>query len=768
MARPSTGPGCCLPLLFSLTLFCSAFLLFQVQPMVGKMLLPKLGGTPAVWNACMVFFQAALLAGYAYAHATSKWLGTRGSSLVHLVVLVLPLAVLPVVIGDDAFLSAVGSDNPIGVILAQLTVRVGLPFFVVSATAPLLQRWFADTGHPSAHDPYFLYATSNLASMLALFTYPVVVEPLLPLDEQSSYWMWGYVLFTGLVGVCVATLWAKGEPNAEDSQPIPQVVAEPVNWQRRLKWVFLAFVPSSLLLGCTTYISTDLAPIPLLWIVPLGLYLLTFIIVFAKWPLIPHRLACRLLPMSVLMLVLLLLMVAEIFRGMPIWGLLLIHLLTFFLAALVSHGELARDRPGTEHLTEFFLLMAVGGVLGGMFNALLAPIIFHRTGLTEYPVALVLACFARPIVMGQGNSADSSVRFNVWDVLLPVAVGALAVGMLLLTRMIDLDPGQLRNGLASGLPCLIVYTFADRVPRFGLGIAALLVASSINVDENRLTLERNFFGVVSVLETHTHDGARFRQLIHGNTLHGQMRLDYVEADGRHEPLTYYHRTGPIGVTCEEWFKGKSGKLSVGVVGLGTGSLAYYARPGDVWVFYEIDPAIERIAADPRYFAFLSECRVGVPQVILGDAYLRLQEAPEASFDLLVLDAFSSDAIPVHLMTREAVSRYRSRLKPGGLIAFHISNRYLNLRPILAKLADDGGLVARCWRDTVENDTNQLGKTASEWVIMAEREEYFGQVVWPQGVGKTPDPRWERIRPKPNTPLWTNNFSNLLSALRSVD
>lgn len=756
-----------MPLLFSLTLFCSAFLLFQIQPMVGKMLLPKLGGTPAVWNTCMVFFQAALLAGYAYAHATSRWLGSRRATVVHLVVLLLPLMVLPVIIREDAFRSTAASDNPIALVLVQLTLAVGLPFFVLSTTAPLLQRWFADSGHASARDPYFLYAASNVGSMLALIAYPLLVEPRLPLDQQSLYWMWGYGLFAVLVCVCALTLWVRPASPTPVVELPTQIAAEPVTWRRRLWWVVVALVPSSLLLGCTTYISTDLAPIPLLWIVPLALYLLTFIIVFSRRPPVPHETVCRLLPISVLVLTLVLLVDATNFRGMPFWVILLIHLVTFFLAALVAHGELARDRPEAQHLTEFFLWMSVGGVLGGMFNALLAPILFYRTGLTEYPLALVLACLIRPMSKRMGTQNDSS-RFKPSDVLIPLGVGVLAVALMLLTKTIDLGPGPIRNILAFGLPCLLVFTFADRVVRFGLGIGALLLASSITITEHRLTLERNFFGVVSVRELHSSDGLQFRQLIHGNTLHGQMRLDQVDSCGRHEPLTYYHRTGPIGVVCEKWPKGKPGKLSVGAVGLGTGSLAYYAREGDDWRFYEIDPAIDRIANDQRYFSFLAECRAGVPPVILGDAYLRLQEAAEGSFDLLVLDAFSSDSIPVHLITREALALYRSRLKPGGVIAFHVSNRYLNLRPILARLADDAGMVCRGWRDSPTESEVALGKTESDWVILAAREEDFGEVVWPQGIGNNPDPVWVKLQANPATPLWTNNFSNLLSAVGSGD
>jgi len=757
------------PFLFSLTLFCNAFLLFQVQPIVGKMLLPKLGGTPAVWNTCMVFFQAALLAGYAYAHATSKWLGSRLASLVHLVVLLLPLIVLPVVIGDDAFRTSAASDSPVLLVLGQLTLAVGLPFFVISTTAPLLQRWFSDTGHPSAHDPYFLYAASNLGSMLSLIAYPILVEPQLALDRQSWFWMWGYVLCALLVGMCAMTLRAKPQPHLEASREKP-TVPEALTWKRRVRWIFLAFVPSSLLLGCTTYISTDLAPIPLLWIVPLALYLLTFIIVFAKRPWIPHELACRVLPFSVLVLTLLLVMVVTQVRGLPFWVLLLVHLLALFLTALVAHGELARDRPHAEHLTEFFLWMSVGGMLGGMFNALFAPVIFQRSGLTEYPLALVLACLVRPTPIFRNREGEAPAEpervarqepcppgVNIWDAVMPVLVGLLAVGMWLLTQALDLEPGPARNALAFGLPGLLVFTFADRVTRFGLGVAVLFLVSAINTDEKHLTLERNFFGVVRVVETHSPDGPRFRQMIHGNTLHGQMSLDSVDADGRCEPLTYYHRTGPIGVVCEKWAATRPERVTVGAVGLGTGSLAYYARPGDRWSFYEIDPAIERIAANPNYFSFFAECRAGAPPVVLGDAYLRLQEAPEGSFDLLVLDAFSSDSIPVHLMTREAVTLYRSRLKPGGLMAFHISNRYLNLRPILAKLAEDAGFVARAWRDAPTDEQKKLGKTESEWLIMAAREEDFGTLVQANS-------RWERIEARPDTPLWTNNFSNLLSAL----
>jgi hypothetical protein len=777
------------PFLYSLTLFCSAFLLFQIQPMVGKMLLPKLGGTPAVWNTCMVFFQAILLAGYAYAHATTRLLGPRRQTVLHALVLIVPAATLPIVFREDAFRSDAVVEQPVLLLLAQLTLAVGLPFFVISTTAPLLQRWFAETGHPSAKDPYFLYAASNSGSMLALLAYPALVEPLLPLDRQSLIWALGYGLCSLLIFLCAATLWNRRAPVVTVTpEPPPQAASEPLTWPRRLWWVALAFVPSSMLLGTTTYISTDIAPIPLLWIIPLALYLLTFILVFAKRPPLPHRLMNRMLPIAVLMLALVLLTGATELRGLPVWVLLAIHLLAFFLTAMVAHGELARDRPAARYLTEFYLWMSVGGVLGGMFNALVAPLIFRSTGLTEYPLALVLACLVRPVLDARAagrkaagfdsvlsEASDTSAGSESQDVVgasdnprphgrrladfvLPLAVGALSLALLYLADYLHLGQGPLRTGLGFGLPCILVYTFVDRPLRFGLGVAGLLLAGALSPGDRPLYRERNFFGVVKVSDV---DGGKFRALFHGNTIHGQMNLNETDPDGRRVPLTYYHPTGPIGVVCRRWFTDRPDHQVVGAVGLGTGSLAYYARPGDRWLFFEIDPAIQRVAEDPNYFTFMGECRAGKPEVILGDAYLRLQDVPEQSFDMLVLDAFSSDAIPVHLLTREAMQVYKARLKPGGMMAFHISNRYLNLRPILARLAEDAGLVARGWYDLA--DDKDLGKLGSEWVIMARSNDDFGPVLHPYGRDKRADPRWERIQPKPDTPLWTNNFSNLLSA-----
>ncbi len=354
-----------MPALFAITLFVSAFLLFLVQPMMGRMILPKLGGTPAVWNACMVFFQAVLLAGYGYAHASTTWLGSRRQAMLHCLVLLLPLMVLPVLISDDSFRGAGSSDNPIGLVLLLLATSIGLPFFVVSTTGPLLQRWFADTGHPSAKDPYFLYAASNVGSLLALIAYPLLVEPQLVLVSQSNFWAWCYVGYAVLVVCCGLALSRTSTPLETDA--VRQSSDEsPLTGTRRLKWIFLAFVPSSLLLGATTYVSTDIAPIPLLWIVPLTLYLLSFILVFSQKQIIPHTVSTRLLPICILLLTLMLVTGATELKGLPLWLLLLLHLATFFLTSMVGHGEMALDRPAARHLTEFYLWMSVGGVLGGL------------------------------------------------------------------------------------------------------------------------------------------------------------------------------------------------------------------------------------------------------------------------------------------------------------------------------------------------------------------------------------------------------------------
>jgi hypothetical protein len=633
-------------LLFTITLFVSAALLFSVQPLIAKMLLPLLGGSPAVWNTCMVFFQSLLLAGYLYAHAATTWLGPRRQAPLHVGLLLLPVVVLPLAVSPGWLPPA--DANPIPWLLALLLVSVGLPFFMVATSAPLLQKWFARTGHPGGRDPYFLYAASNLGSLLALLSYPLLLEPYLRLAEQSWLWSSAYGLLVLLTTACAVVVWRA--PARAPGGEGPQTTAEPggagpperLAPGRRLRWVALAFVPSSLMLGVTTHLSTDIAALPLLWVLPLALYLLSFILVFARRPPLPRRLAERAFPMAVVLSALFFCLEALNPLWVPLYLDIPLHLLTFFVVAVGCHGELAGDRPPERHLTEFYLWMASGGVLGGLFNALIAPVVFDR--VVEYPLALVLAALLQPRA-----GAPAERPLSRWlDLALPLGLAALAAVLFASLSAFRFSSTAPSNVLA-GLFLLLCYTFEGRPIRFALGVGGVLLASALSPGHSGQTLyrERSFFGVLRVAHDPT---GQYRQLIHGTTLHGQQSLDPARRD---EPLTYYHRTGPAGQVLEV-FQQRPAKPSVGVVGLGAGSLACYARAEQDWTFYEIDPSVERIARDPRFFTYLQDCRAGGLRVVLGDARLRLREEPDRRHGLIILDAFSSDAIPIHLLTREAL------------------------------------------------------------------------------------------------------------------
>jgi len=734
-------------ILFSLTLFLGATLLFIVEPMFAKMALPLLGGSPAVWNTCMVFYQGALLAGYLYAHLAPKWLGVRRQAAFHLGLLFVILFTLP--IGIFHSWTPPATANPSAWLLLLLLFSVGLPFFVVSTTAPLLQKWFAHTGHSSAHDPYFLYGASNLGSLLALVAYPTIIEPHLRLHHQSWAWAGGYVLLLALVSLCGVILWRASAPAGEAPGPDAAMAAPPIETataaagpppiSRRAWWVLLAFFPSSLLLGVTTYLSTDIAPVPLLWIIPLVLYLLTFVLVFARKPLIPHRIMVFVEPFVIILL-------AAIFfarlRG-AVWQLIPLHLLAFFCIAMVCHGELMDSRPAADHLTEFYLWISLGGVLGGIFNALLAPILF--SSVTEYPLIIVAACLARPSL----SRPTDRPRQRRWDFLLPLGLGVLLV---LLAWGFQMLPGQLRPFAVIIIACLagaICYSFRFRPWRLALGIGVLIWAGAMFnfLPERLLFQERNFFGVSKVAE----DAAgSYHILTHGFTTHGAQSLDPAR---RREPLTYYHRTGPLGQVFEV-FSGPKAKPEVAVIGLGTGTIASYIQAGQRLTFYEIDPTIEKIARDPRYFTYLSDCPAPI-KIMLGDGRLSLRDAPESFYDMIILDAFSSDAIPIHLMTREALSLYLSKLKAGGILVFHISNRYLDLQPVLGNLAGDAGLVARANFDLKMSDQDRKNnKKPSAWVVMARQGQHLG--------GLAQDTRWRTLPQRPGGNLWTDDFSNIWS------
>lgn len=764
-------------LLHALTLFTGATLLFVMQPMVGKMILPLLGGTPAVWSTCMVFFQAALLGGYAYAHVLTSRLRPSRQVLVHVVALALPFAVLPLAVNPRLLRG--GEANPILDVLTLLSLSVGLPFLVVSATAPLLQKWFTHTGHPAARDPYFLYAASNLGSMLALLGYPTLVEPRLHLQgsswlTQTTLWSLGYAGLAGLTALCALTLWWKPAvepaPAPADAAAPPAPPEERPRWARRLYWIVLAFVPSSLLLGVTTYITTDLAAVPLLWVLPLAIYLLTFIVAFGRWPRLLHRLVVRLaLPST---LVVIFLMVSALPER--IWVIVLWHFGLLFVLALACHGALALDRPGPRHLTEFYLLISVGGVLGGLFNALVAPVVF--SSLIEYPLMMVLAC----VLLAAAEGAAVGLGAGARRALLAAAAAALAlvlysesatlrVDFAFLARVLDvgadrvsdwLDPAErlLNKLLIYGPPLAVAWFLRRRPLHLGLALASILLISGFvdarNSDQIRQS--RSFFGVLRI--SRDRDPKGYTELRHGTTLHGRQSL---ERSRRAEPLSYYQRKGPVGQLFAELDR-RAGSVHMAVVGLGTGTLAAYARPGDRITFYEIDRLVRDVAFDPAYFTYVTDARDRAVslRLELGDARIRMEavrrDRPEERYDVILVDAFSSDAIPVHLLTREALRLYFDLLGPRGILALHISNRYLRLEPVVAALAEDGR-YARMLQDGGTDDVP--GAVEASWAILARRTEDFGDLA--------SDSRWTEtpLDVEPAVSAWTDDFHNLLSVFK---
>ncbi len=736
---------------FAVTLFVSAALLFAVQPMFAKMVLPLLGSAPAVWNTCLVFYQATLLAGYLYAHLSLTWLGARRQAALHLVLLGLPWLVLPIGVAEswlppaDAF--------PVPWLWMLLSVSVGLPFLVISATAPMLQAWFSRTGSRSSRDPYFLYAASNLGSLLALLSYPFLIESQWTLKEQAWGWTAGYGLLMLLIAGCAVQLWRSSPvaqpPSAVVARPPSAVAQEPFDTRptlrRRLHWLVLSMVPSSLLLGVTTYISTDVAAIPLLWVLPLALYLLSFVIVFARRPILPLGWMLRAQPYFILVAAGALAWHPDLPMQLVLIGSL--QLLGFFVTAMVCHGQLAGDRPAESRLTEFYLWMSLGGVLGGLFNALVAPLVF--SGAVEYPLMLAIACLLRPSTTAPPRGVGAWAR----QLVLPAAVLLVCGG---LTWFLRRQFAPMNWGYADlpatklalvGSAAAAAFWLRRRPLLFALGAAGLLAVSSCYPAGRGLLLhaERSFFGVLRVMDVPLWNA---HELLHGSTCHGSQSLD---ARQRHEPWAYYSRLGPLGRIFQA-LRLRQPPIDIGVLGLGAGAIAAYGLPGERITFYEIDPAVERIARNPQYFTYLADSRAKV-EVVLGDARLSLVHGPPRTFDLLVLDVFSSDSVPIHLITRQAMKIYLDRLTDHGLLAIHVSSRYLNLAPILGRLAEDAKLTAR-----VAVDAESRGgprRYASTWVVMARRGE---DLAW-----FAADAAWEPLSSDGGR-VWTDDFSNVVAAL----
>ena len=746
--------------LWACAIFLSAFLLFLVQPMMAKMILPMLGGTPAVWNTCMLFYQATLLGGYGYVHTVTSAMDSRRQILLHVVLLAVPLIMLP--IGLPTGWTPPDQSNPVLWVLLLLVVAIGLPFFMLSTTAPLLQIWFSWTDHPSAADPYFLYAASNAGSMLALLGYPLFIEPWLPLRgahgmTQARIWSAGYVALVVLIGVCA---WCvrhsesgRGAVSPAGKQGETSTTRSAVPMPTLVRWTVLAFVPSSLLLGVTTHITLNVAAIPLLWVIPLALYLLSFIIVFARWTGANHRVMIVLAPLVLLLLLFDMLPDAP---SLPHWMQLLLPLAGLIVVAMVCHGELARTRPSTEHLTLFYLLMSIGGALGGLFNALVAPLLFPD--IVEYTIVLVLACAILPRL--EQTDARATVSWSPYSWVAGrsrswlwkwVAVIALLAGLVswLLNRMDD--PPDLLATVAVGLLLLLCYACVGRPLFLGVSLAVVLVFSNIvssRFSDPVLYQTRTFFGVLKVKAEHLKDSTTHR-LVHGTTNHGTQRM---EPQFRRESVSYFHSTGPYGQVFAA-FSGPYAKRRIAVTGLGIAALANYTEQGQSLTYFEIDPAVVWIAQNPSLFTYYNDAKTrGVDlDVVVGDARLKMETFPDRAYDMVILDAFTSDAIPVHLLTREAMEMYLRKLVPEGLLVIHISNRYLDLEPVLENLGRALGLVALKQYDPAEGVPF---KYSTHMVVMARGREALGPLAT--------DPRWTPLKPDPMVGIWTDDFSNVLS------
>jgi len=729
--------------LFLVSMFLSSALLFLLEPMIAKMLLPLLGGTASVWNTCLVFFQAMLLAGYLYADISSKRLSQKWQIVTHFALIASPflcVGLLPIHLPLGWRPPA--ETSPSAWVLGVLLVSVGLPFFILSSTTPILQRWFMASGHPDGADPYFLYAASNAGSLAGLIAYPFVVEPFMRLRAQSATWSVGYGVFVAFAAACALLTSRHSKTDAiaiKIEEPVPLI-----SGAQRVRWMALAFVPSSLVLGITTSLTTDFPAIPMVWVLTLAAYLLTFVLVFAKRPPIPHEWLAKREPF--LILVAMLPIVSKTRFPFPV--MLALGLLVLFGLAMICHGEIARTRPATRHLTEFYLWISVGGVLGGIFNALVAPVLFRS--VVELPLVLILAAALREPTSAIGFS-DPRARRNDW--LLPIALG---VCMFIALAIMGSRPGHSLTIMIFGYSLLWCLSFAKRRFRFVGGLVALCLASSFNTGPfgRVLHTERSFFGVSRVT---TDPLGRFHYLIHGGTAHGIERMDSAHV---REPLSYYAGNGPGG----QIFHAAQAAAPQGdwaIVGLGAGAMACYLQPGQTLTYYEIDPVVTRIAKNPQYFQFLGQCAPNV-RVVLGDARLSLNAAPDAQYGLIALDAFSGDSIPMHLVTREALSLYQRKLAPHGIIAFHISNLYLDLSQPLKALAQDAHLACLIEHDTaVSQSEMDAGRYPSTWVVMARQGSDLSDLI----SANHGSARWLPIGGHADTKVWTDDYSDLLSTMR---
>ncbi len=790
--RPAAGkePGFTLPTnppfvlwSYTATTFLSALLLFSVQPMFAKMVLPVLGGSPSVWAVAIFFFQAALLAGYCYAHLIIARASPEMTGYLHLGLCLVAFVALP--IGLPSGWAEPPTGEPYLWQIGLFTVAIGLPFLAVSANAPLLQAWFARTGHPHGRDPYFLYAASNLGSLIALLGYPFVLEPAFGLKALSRLWTVGYVVLVAALALVYLVMRscragpgevAAGPASAPVGEASGALTAAP-GWMDRLGWIGLALVPAGLLTAFTTHVTTDVASAPLLWVLPLSLYLLTFVLVFRDKPLVPRH---TLLMLHLAAIVVALLALSQTkhdnwFVTAPT------GVAVFFTSAMVAHRTLYEARPAAQHLTEFYLWMALGGALGGLSAALIAPRVFSE--VFEYPLLLALSMACRPGVF------DPAALHRVWGSI--AAIVGRAVPMPESRRGPEMTEDDKQNLLmlwlitAGGI--LVIYWLPWAIGKLGIStgewgttmvVVAVLAAAMLAMMRSpprqlvaalmiflaltwlpssvkRGEAQRSYFGVYRVQSA---DDGAFHTLIHGTTLHGAQRVRDDEGNPVDDPTpaTYYYPNSPMALTIgkvRERLGDAKGRY--GIVGLGSGSLACHAKEGEAWRFFEIDPVIVGIAKNERYFTFLKHCQPQ-PDIVMGDARLTMAKEASGSFDLIIVDAFSSDAVPVHLMTAEALRLYIDKLKPEGIVLLHISNRYLDLDSVLSATIDvlDGVVGFLISDDKADGSYAQSTSTVA---VFARSEEALAPLRSLEGVSEFHE---TDLRP------WTDDYSDILGPFLS--
>lgn len=707
---------------FVCSVFLGALLIFLVQPMFAKMATPLLGGSPSVWNVSLVCFQAALLGGYAYAHMLARLKSIKVQIAIHGVLLATGLVCLPM--GITGLFGDPDPSHPALWLIGVFGVSIALPFAVVSATAPLVQNWYAQTARVDAGDPYHLYAASNIGSLIGLAAYPLLMEPFTRVAVQADIWMAGYLgLILLLMTSGIATIrQIAGPAHAAASDE----AGAPLTWKERGIWLGLSFIPSSLLVGATTHITTDIAAAPFLWVPPLTLYLLTFVFVFAKKPVIPQSVVLRFQPVVMAMVVFVLPRIVDF--G---WGLELgITLLGLFWASMTCHGLLAARRPHVSRLTEFYLLMSVGGVLGGAFNALLAPVVFQT--VLEYPLILAASLLVLPTSM---KVFDRTSRLLLICVLAVLSIAIMFAAL-------DFIPNKLASTALIALPVLVVVMARGRRFIMAAAFMTAFITGHLLDPVSGGQSQRGFFGIVKTME-----GDGRRAMMHGTTLHGAQFTDPARAL---TPLTYYATNTPIGQTFQMFDDAKN----VGVVGLGVGSVACYAQPGQNWVFYEIDPIVVRLASDPEKFTFLSECQPE-GRIETGDARITLGYESDGYFDLLLLDAFSSDSVPVHLVTREAMQLYLDKLSPEGVFIAHISNRHMDLESVFARLAAAEGVASLVQSHFPAPGTPTIDEAPTHAMLFSRSPEAIDRAL---AGGK-----WDRVESDGGRP-WTDDYSNIVGAM----